>query len=410
MKGLKDMGKLTIMRGLALGAVALAALASGGAPEAHAQTIKIGAPLALTGGLASSGKKQALAYEVWLEKVKAAGGIKVGDKMYDVELITYDYQTDGQKAAQLAEKLIVEDEVDFLTAPFGSGHTKITAGVAERYDVPIIAVASSEAVHDQGFTNLFGTLAPSGGLVDVMLEEFPKAIPGVKRVAVLGREDVFPNLMAKLMSKKAPAAGFDLVYEGKYPVGAIDHSASLAAVKAAKPDWIYVTGYSQDLILVRKQMADTGLSAPIVTMITGPVYSEFVDALGPLAEGVTSATWWHWASDYKSTDVFGSTKGFYDAIVAKTGGVEPDYVHGSSAAALVALQMAIEQAGTLDRAKVRAALKSLDAVTFFGPIKFRSDGMNASRAYPLIQIQGGKPVIVFPEAVKQADLKPVAAD
>ncbi len=385
-----------------------ALLAIGMGAESHAETVRIGAPLALSGALASSGTKQALAYEVWLEKVKAAGGIKVGDKMYDVELITYDYQTDGKKAAQLAEKLIVDDKVDFLTAPFGSGHTKITAGVAERYNVPIIAVASSEPVHDQGYTNLFGTLAPSGGLIDVMIAEFQKAIPGVKRVAVLGREDVFPNLMAKLMADKAPAAGLEVVYAGTYPIDAIDHSSSLAAIKAGAPDWIYVTGYSQDLILVRKQMADIGLEAPIVTMITGPVYREFIDALGPLAEGVTSATWWHWGTDYQSTDVFGSTKAFYDAIVAKTGGAEPDYVHASSAAALVALQMAIESAGSIDRDKVRAALRSMDAVTFYGPIKFRSDGMNSARAYPLIQIQGGAPVIVFPEAVKQADIKAFA--
>ena len=36
-------------------------------------------------------------------------------------------------------------------------------------------------------------------------------------------------------------------------------------IKAAEPDWIYVTGYTQDLILARKQMADLGVSAPIVT-------------------------------------------------------------------------------------------------------------------------------------------------
>ena len=387
-----------------------AAFAFGGGAFAQADTIRIGAPLALTGGLASAGKKQALAYKVWLEKVKAAGGIMVGGKLHDVELITYDYQTDGQKAAQLAEKLIVDDEVHFMTAPFGSGHTKITAGVAERYDVPIIAVASSEPVHDQGFTNLFGTLAPSGGLIDVMIAEFRKVTPDGKRVAVLGREDVFPNLMAKLMANKAPEAGLEVVYTGTYPVGSIDHSSSLAAIKSNEPDWIYVTGYSQDLILIRKQMADIGLTAPIVTMITGPVYREFIDALGPLSEGVTSATWWHWGTDYKSTDVFGSTKGFYDAVVAKTDGAEPDYVHASAAAALVALQLAIETAGTLDRDAVRKALRELDAITFYGPIKFREDGMNSSRAYPLIQIQNGDPVIVFPEAVKQASVKPFAGN
>src|ERR1700674_309425 len=133
-----------------------------GAPATCAQdVIKIGAPLALTGALANSGKKQKLGFDLWLERVNKAGGIDVGGKKYKVELITYDYQTDGKRAGELAEKLINDDKVAFMIAPFGSGHTKITAAVAERYGVPIIAVASSEAVHDQGFKYLFGTLAPS---------------------------------------------------------------------------------------------------------------------------------------------------------------------------------------------------------------------------------------------------------
>jgi len=375
---------------------------------AEDKVVRIGAPLALTGGLAASGKKQKLGYDVWMKRVEAAGGIDVGGEKYKVELITYDYQTDGPRAAQLAEKLIIDDEVHFLTAPFGSGHTKVTAAVAERYGVPIIAVASSEPVHDQGLKNLFGTLAPSGGLIEVMLEQFKKAKPDLKTVAVLGREDVFPKIMADLLIKKAPEAGLEVTYSGYYAVGTVDHSAALTSIKAASPDWVYVTGYSDDLILARKQMADLGVSASIVTMITGPVYKEFTDALGPLAENVTSATWWHWATDYKSDDVFGSTKAFYDEIVAATGGEEPDYVHASSAAALVALAAAIEKAGSLDRDAVRTALTELDISTFFGPISFREDGMNSVRSYPLIQIQGGKPAIIYPQPVAQAEMELIA--
>ena len=62
------------------------------------ETIKIGAPLALTGGLADEGKKQQIAYDMWLKKVNAAGGIQVGNKKMKVELITYDYQTDEKRA------------------------------------------------------------------------------------------------------------------------------------------------------------------------------------------------------------------------------------------------------------------------------------------------------------------------
>ena len=61
----------------------------------------------------------------------------VGGKKMRVELVQYDYQTNEQRAQQLAEKLIVDDKVNFLLAPFGSGHTKVVAGVAERYGVPI---------------------------------------------------------------------------------------------------------------------------------------------------------------------------------------------------------------------------------------------------------------------------------
>ena len=374
-------------------------------PTSAQDVVKIGAPLALTGALADSGKKQKLGFDLWLERVNAAGGISAGGKKYKVELVTYDYQTDGKRAGELAEKLINEDKVSFMIAPFGSGHTKITAAVAERYGVPIVAVASSEAVHDQGFRHLFGTLAPSSGLIDAMLAKFKATRPDLQSIAILGREDVFPKLMADLMKGAAEKAGLKVVYSGTYPIGSVDHSAALTAMRQVKPDWVYITGYSQDLILARKQMADLGLKAPIVTMITGPVYKEFIDALGPLAENVTSASWWHWATPFKSDDVFGTTMAFYDAVVKATGGTEPDYVHASSAASLVVLQKAIEKAGSLDREKVRAALASMDTMTFFGPIKFRADGMNESRALPLIQIQGGKPVLIYPDDLSKVPMK-----
>jgi branched-chain amino acid transport system substrate-binding protein len=149
-------------------------------------------------------------------------------------------------------------------------------------------------------------------------------------------------------------------------------------------------------------MADLKVTAPVVTMITGPAYQEFIEALGPLANGVSSTTWWHHSTQYKSDDVFGSTKGFYDAYVALENS-DPDYVHASAAAALIALQKAIEIAGTTDKAKVRDALANLDIVTFYGPIKFGANGMNAGRDLPIIQVQNSKVVVLFPESVKQAN-------
>src|SRR3977135_1339072 len=123
-----------------------------------AADIKIGAPLGLTGAVSDEAKKQEVTFKMWLDKVNAAGGINVGGTKMKVQLVQYDYQSDGQRAAQLAEKLITDDKVDFLLAPFGSGHTKIVATVAERYQSPLLSCASSsESVFDQSFKHLFGT-------------------------------------------------------------------------------------------------------------------------------------------------------------------------------------------------------------------------------------------------------------
>ncbi|MEI8303181.1 MAG: amino acid ABC transporter substrate-binding protein [Burkholderiales bacterium] len=393
---------------LAQAAALCLGLAAG--PAALAQdVVRIGAPLALTGGLADEGKKQEIAYDMWLKRVNAAGGIAVGNRKLRVELIKYDYQSDEKRAQQIAERLITQDKVDFLTSPFGSGHTKVVAGVAERYGVPVMAsVASSESVFNQGYQYLFGTLAPNGGIVQNMAAMFPKQITGLKRIAILGREDVFPRAMAAEMKKAAEAVGLEVVYSDFYPVGTLDHASALSRIKAAAPQWIYITGYTQDLILARKQMADIKLTAPVVTMITGPAYREFVDGLGKLAEGVTSASWWHHSLTYKSDDVFGSTEAFYKEFVAREK-KDPDYVHASAAAALVALQKAIERAGTLDRAKVRDALARLDILTFYGPIRFGANGMNGGRDLPIVQVRDGKVVPLFPEAIKAGTLVPMPA-
>ena len=369
-----------------------------------AQTIKIGAPLALSGGLADEGKKQQAAYNLWLERVNAAGGINVGGKRMKVELIMYDYQTNEQRAIQLAEKLITDDKVHFMTAPFGSGHTKVVAGVAERYGVPIIAVASSEPVHNQGYKNLFGTLAPSGGLVDSMYDYVKEQAPKVKKIAVVGRDDVFPKAMATLMASQAQARGFQVVHQSFYPVNTLDHSSAVVAIKAAAPDWVFVTGYTRDLVLFRKQMNDLKVSAAVITMITGPAYREFIEALGTLSENITSATWWHSSIPYKGDDIFGTPKVFADAI-RKASNQDADYVHASSAAALITLHKAIEKAGSLDREKVRKALTEIQLSTFYGPIRFREDGLNSNRNLPIIQVQGGQPVVLFPKEVRQAQFR-----
>ena len=385
-------------------ALILASGVAAGAPAALAADIKIGAPLAITGGLSDEAKKQEVTFKMWVNKVNAAGGINVGGTKMKVQLIQYDYQSDGQRVAQLAEKLITDDKVDVLFSPFGSGHTKIVGTIAARYEMPVIGcAASSDSVFDQNSGYLFGTLSPNAGLFNPMIKYFRENLPTLKTLAVLGRDDVFPKATAQGIAAAAKAAGLNVAYEQLYAVGTMDHAAALSAIKATNPDWIYITGYTQDLVLARKQMSDLGVKAPIITMVAGPAYKEYIDGLGNLANGVTSSSWWHQATSYKGVGVWPTTEDFTRDFIAQEKS-DPDYVHASCAATGVLYQDAVERAGSIDKKKVRDALAATNISTFYGPIKFSPNGMNQVRDLPIIQVQDKAIKVLGPADIKNGDL------
>jgi branched-chain amino acid transport system substrate-binding protein len=151
-------------------------------------------------------------------------------------------------------------------------------------------------------------------------------------------------------------------------------------------------------------MVDKQIKAPVVTMLAGPAYRDFIEQAGQTAENITSASWWHPAEEYDGKDIFGKTSNFVKLFRDKYK-ADPDYGQASAAACGALFQLAIERAGSLDRDKVRDELAKLDIVTFWGPVKFGANGQITSLDPPVFQIQGGKGVVLFPNAIKQGDLK-----
>lgn len=367
--------------------------------------LRIGAPLPITGPLSPEAVKQQRGYDLWAEAANQAGGIRVGGKRMKVQIVYVDYQSNTPRAVQAAERLITQDKVQFLFSPFGSGATKAASSVSEKYGVPTIAAtASSAQVYDQGYKYLFGTFTPNDTLTEPLSDLVRKHASGVQRVALLARNDLFPLAIAQEMEKSAKKRGMNVTFFEKYAIGTLDHASALTQIKAQAPHWIFATGYTNDLVLIRKQMADLKIEAPVVTMIAAPAYQEWIDATGKLAENVSSAAWWHPAVRYKGKDLFGSTEAFVKRFQAKYKAL-PDYAEASAAAAGAILQMAIEKAGTADRAKVRDALAAFNEITFWGPVKFGPTGQIVSLEPPVFQIQKGKPTVIHPAAIKQGELR-----
>ncbi|MGD8876677.1 MAG: ABC transporter substrate-binding protein, partial [Syntrophobacterales bacterium] len=86
----------------------------------RAKTIMIGINAPMTGDIPKVGEGSKFAGQMWLEDVNKAGGIKVGDKRYKVELIVEDNESKAESAVKAATKMIVEDEVLALVGPQSS--------------------------------------------------------------------------------------------------------------------------------------------------------------------------------------------------------------------------------------------------------------------------------------------------
>jgi len=405
--GIWMLGSKLIRCSVVLGAavMAIAVWCASGSQARAEDVIRFGAPLPLTGPLAPEGIKQQQGYDLWAEQANKAGGISVGGKKYKVEIVYADYQSNTPRAVQTTEQMITQDNINFLFGAFGSGAAKAASTVSEKYKVPTIAAAaSSSQVYDQGYKYLFGTFTPNDTLTTPLTQIIKAKAPEVKKVAILARNDLFPLAIAQEMEKSAKANGLEVVYFEKYAIGTLDHSATLSQIKSLDPQWIFVTGYINDLLLVRKQMVDQELKAPVVTMIAGPAYQDFIESAGQSAENITSASWWHPAERYEGKDIFGTTENFVKLFHDKYKS-DPDYGQASAAVCGALFQMAIERAGSLDRDKVRDELAKLDVVTFWGPVKFGPNGQINSLEPPVFQIQNAKPVVLFPQAIKQGELK-----
>jgi branched-chain amino acid transport system substrate-binding protein len=394
-----------LSRVIAAGIAVASATAFVGVPALAQDVIKVGAPLPLTGALSPEGLKQKRGYDLWAEAANAKGGIKAGGKTYKVEIVYTDYASNTPRAVQSAERMITEDKVNFLFAPFGSGATKAASAVSEKYGIPMIApTASSAEVYDQNYKFLFGTLTPNDTVSEPIAKLVTEKNRSIKRVAILARNDLFPLAVAQAFEKAVKAQNLEVVTFERYAIGMMDHSAAITQMRAARPDWVYASGYINDLILTRKQMSDLGLRPQVTTMIAGPAYQEFTKTVGPLAENITSMSWWHPAVRYKGKDVFGSTEAF-NAAWQKKYGDEADYVEASSAADGAIIQLGIETANSIDPKMVRDAIAALDVETFYGKVKFGATGQINSLEPPVFQLQGGRPVVLWPPVIKQGELK-----
>ncbi len=369
-----------------------------GGPARGADVLKIGAPLAATGADAREGALTKAGYDLWAETVNTRGGIKVGSTAYKVQLVYYDDQSKPQISAELTDKLLSQDKVNFVLGPYGSPVTFADAAIAERYKSPMVeANGAARRIFQQGYKYVFGITSPADDYAAAMLKAATSLKPKPETVAIMSADDLFSIEVANGAKDWSERNGLKVVYFQKYPSNAPDLSAPLTSIRSLHPDVLIGSGHLQESLLAMKQAQTLGVNVKFFGFTVGPTTPDFVKALGPAAEYVFASS--QWTPDVKYTGpVFGSTQD-YTKLFRIRYGYLPDYHAAQSSAGGLTLQLAIEKAGSLDPQKVRDTLASLDVMTFYGRIKFNADGYNVYKPMVTVQIQHGQVVTVWPADV-----------
>ncbi len=360
------------------------------------KTIKIGAAVSDTGKYAREGKDTRQGYELWEDWINDQGGIAVGDRNYQVEIVYYDDESSPDTTAKLVEKLIAEDKVDFLLAPYSSGLTKSASAIAEKYDkVMVSGGASGDSLFTRGFENLFSVYTPASYFTQSILKALSEK--GAKSVVIAYEDTLFPTNVAEGTQKWAKEYGMEVLAVETYPRDTADLSAITSKFKSLNPDIFVGGGHFNDALLFVRSAKEQDFNPKAMVLTVGASNPKFVQEMGQDSEYIFGPTQWESSMKHQG-NYFGTAEEYAEKYQEKWG-EPPTYQAAGASAAALALQMAIDEADSLETEAVREAMRELDEVTFFGKINFDETGKNIDKPMGTIQIVDGKIQVVAPEEI-----------
>ena len=351
------------------------ALILGACAQPESETIVIGINAPMTGDIPKVGEGTKFAAEMWLEDINEAGGLEVGGKTYQVELVIEDNESKAESATKANTKMITQDEVLVIVGPQSSKQAVPAGGVANDNETPMVSPWSTNPNTTLDRPWVFRTpfLDPFQGPVvaKFVTEEF-----GFEKAAVL--YDVasdYPKGLAEFFKQaweEIHGPGSVVAYES-FTTKDTDFSAQLTKIKETGADFIFTPQYYNEVALIVQQAHELGWDGPIMGSDSWGS-AELMNLCGDDCIGLFFST------HYAAAGATGATKEFIDRYNEKHGYV-PDDVGALTWDTMLIVQKAIQDCGELtgdiavDRKCVRDALaqiKDFDGVT--GQMTFTEQG------------------------------------
>jgi branched-chain amino acid transport system substrate-binding protein len=354
-----------------------------------AQNIKVGIVLPLTGDQAKFGEIEKRSFDLALEEINAAGGVK-GSKL---EFVIEDDTGRPEVGRSVVEKLITKDKVVMIGGGYSSSVTYAVAGVCQQNQMPfLVNTGSADNISTSGWDWIF-RLNPPVSEYASSVESLLSSVIKPTSAAILHENSLFGTSGAKEFEKTCEAIQIKVLLKEGYESGGIDYKPVLMKVKQLNPDIVYMVSYIKEASLLMKQAKELKLTPKMfIGGAAGFTLPEFQQNAGVASEKVISATLWHEVLPYPGA------MDYYKKFVAKFG--KPTEYHGAEAyAAAYVIADVLKRAKSFTPADIKQALSETNLMTVFGPVKFISYGKHKNQnKLPTYVVQwiDGKLELVWP--------------
>lgn len=376
--------------GIVTAAVLAVTLATPAMARVDGDTITLGSSISLTGKYATNGLHTQRGYDYAVKVINDAGGVKVGGKSYKLAVKYYDDESTPARGAQLAERLIQQDGVEYMLGPYSSGMTKAIAPVSEKFGVPMVeAEGASRSLFTQGYKYLFAVLSTSeqylATAIDFAAEKSsdPKSV----KIALAFEGDPFSMDVRAGVMDKINEYGMKVIIDDQLPADLSDMSTTLTKVKAMKPDALIISGHSKGAATAARQIDEMKVNVPMIAL-THCEAAKVQEKFPKTSNGFLCPTQWVETLS-KSDPMFGSAADWNAGFKADYPSyTSVPYQSAQASAAVYVFKEAFEAANSFDKDKLRDAISAVEMETFYGDIKFSAQGNNIAKPMFMRQIDG----------------------
>lgn len=322
----------------------------GGGGGSKGETIKIGANLELSGGVASYGQSILEGLELAVEEIN-----KEGIDGKKLELVTVDNKSDAAEATNGAIKLVNQDQVAAIIGAATSTNTIAQIQVAQDSKIPLITPTGTnpDITNKDGKLNdfVFRTcfIDPFQGTVAA---NFAAKELKVSTAAVyIDSASDYSKGLAKAFKEAFEANGGKIVAEEAFVAKDTDFRATLTRIKAENPEFVFVPAYYEEVGLILKQARELGINVPFMGG-DGWDSPKLIEIGGADALNNTFIT-----NHYSSGDPDQKIQDFVKAFKAKYDNKSPDAFNALGYDTAYFLVDAIKRAGSADPSDIRDALE-----------------------------------------------------